>query len=285
MEYPLVTTAWLEENLNRKDLILLDASMNSVVDKEPIIYDEFICIANARMLELEKDFCNPESSQLHALPTEQQFSRSAQKLGINSDSLLVIYDNQGIYSSPRAWWTFKAMGFDNVYVLDGGLPKWLAEGGKTANTFDQDFPQPGNVIGQYRDELVCDSDYVQNCINSHKTAIVDARASKRFAGKAPEPRKGVRSGHIPNSLNLPFSQLLESHGFKNAKDINNVFSTLVAETNEQLVFTCGSGITACIVLLAAVVAGYPRVVLYDGSWADWGSDQNLPIESSAVSNA
>lgn len=280
MNFPLVTTGWLADNLTRKDLVLLDASMVTVIGREPIVYDRPVFIPGARKFDLEGDFCDFSSPMVHAFPTEEQFAWEAQKLGINADSTVIIYDNQGVYSSPRAWWMFQAMGHENTFVVDGGLPKWLAEKRKTVSSLAQEPAEPGNIGGVFRSGMVCDSSYVLKELQTGALAAVDARSSERFFGTAPEPREGVRSGHIPGSRNLPFSQVLDEHTFKSAEQLKTVFERTLPVDSERIVFSCGSGITACIILMAAVIAGYKHNVLYDGSWADWGSNPSLPVATS-----
>lgn len=278
MKNPIVTTAWLEKNLHDKQLMILDTSMAKVVGKEPIEYHQPIFIPNSKRFDLENVFCNLASCQNNAFPTQKQFTQAAQKLGINADSTIVLYDNQGIYSSPRAWWVFQAMGFNNAVVLDGGLPQWLLENRPTVADLPNALSEQGNVSGAYQSNLVCDSSYIVDNMANEKIAIVDARSSARFTGTAAEPRVGMRSGHIPNSFNLPFAEILDNHRFKSTQQLTEIFSTLVLDKNAEIIFTCGSGITACIIMLAARMAGYQNTVLYDDSWSDWGSDDNLPIE-------
>lgn len=278
IKHPIVTTTWLEKNLNDKQLIILDTSMAKVVGKEPIKYDQPIFIPNSKRFDLENVFCNLASCQNNAFPTQEQFTQAAQKLGINIDSTIVLYDNQGIYSSPRAWWIFQAMGFNNAVVLDGGLPQWLLENRPTVSGLSNTLLEQSNMSGAYQSNLVCDSSYLVENMANEKLAIIDARSSARFSGEAAEPRVGMRSGHIPNSLNLPFAEILENHRFKNSQQLTDIFSNLVPNKNTEIIFTCGSGITACIIMLAARMAGYQHTVLYDGSWSDWGSDESLPIE-------
>ena len=273
---PLVTTAWLAEHIADDNLVIVDAYMANVVGKEPLVYDAFSCLPMARKLDVEADFCDHSSSQSHALPTEQQFTQAVQALGINSDSVVVLYDNQGIYSAPRAWWTFKVMGFVNVYVLDGGLPQWIKEGRETASEYTT-ISTLGNATAKEVKGLACDSEEVLNVINTD-VAILDARGEMRFLGKAPEPREGVRSGHIPSSKNLPFSILLDEYTYRDEETLRAIFSERVPSVDTKTYFSCGSGITACILILAAVSIGYREVVLYDGSWADWGTNHSLPIE-------
>ena len=275
--HPIVTTNWLENNLHNEQLILLDTSMAKVVGKVPIEYEQAIYIPNSKRFDLENDLCNLASSQNNAFPTPAQFNQAAKKLGIKADSIVVLYDNQGIYSSPRAWWIFRAMGFNNVVVLDGGLPQWGLENGPTVANLTTEPSEIGTINTDYQANLVCDSSYIMENMANENLAIIDARSGARFSGTAAEPRAGMRSGHIPNSLNLPFAELLDNHCFKNSQILADIFANLLPNKNTEVVFTCGSGITACIIMLAASIVGYQRTVLYDGSWSDWGSNANLPI--------
>jgi thiosulfate/3-mercaptopyruvate sulfurtransferase len=278
MKSPIVSTSWLEESLYDSQLILLDTSMRKVVGKKPIEYDEQLFIPRAKQFDLENVFCNLASSQNNAFPTQEQFTNEAQKLGINTDSTVVLYDNQGIYSSPRAWWIFQAMGFKNAVVLDGGLPQWILENRATVSELSNNDTEKGNISGEYQPRLVCDSHYIFTNMTHDKQAIVDARSTTRFLGLSEEPRSGIRSGHIPSSVNLPFAEILESHRFKTPQQLTDIFSTLLPDKSNEIIFTCGSGITACIIMLAATVAGLNNTILYDGSWSDWGGDESLPIE-------
>lgn len=282
---PLVTTDWLQDNLDNERLVLIDASMANVVGKEPITYDSPVLIPGSRKIDLEGTLCDTAASQLHAFPTEDQFTAEARRLGIGPESLVVLYDNQGIYSAPRAWWIFRAMGISEVFVLDGGLPQWLAEGRATVSAPVADAATPGSVAGNLDHSLVRDSSYVLQHLEDEQVTVIDARSRARFLAQAPEPRPGVRGGHIPNSFNLPFTEVLEGHRFKPASQLADTFANLTPALNpalnlkadHQLVFSCGSGITACIILLAAELAGFDKLSLYDGSWADWGSNELLPV--------
>lgn len=284
MEYPLVSTQWLEAHLTDPYLVLLDASMEIVIGKEPLIYDEPICIPRSRRFDVENKFCDKTSTQIHALPTFAQFIQGIAQLGIEPDSVVVIYDNQGIYSSPRAWWTFKVMGFNRVYVLDGGLPQWIEEDRIISSRYQAEGVDYGPTdvdtladVLQYHPERVMDAEAVLKRIEDPDTAIIDARGAPRFLGQVSEPRPGVRSGHIPRSVNLPFAQVLDGDKIKTVSELQSIYQGLAADKSARI-FSCGSGITACILILASVAAGHTKPILYDGSWADWGSRTDLPIE-------
>jgi len=283
MEYPLVSTQWLEEHLTSTDLVLLDASMAVVLGKEPILYSEPVCIPRSRRFDVETDFCDTTSTQIHALPRFEQFIEGIAKLGINPQSVVVIYDNQGIYSSPRAWWIFKVMGFQRVYVLDGGLPLWMAEDRVTSSRYQEegidygasDSEELASVL-EYQPAKVMDADAVFAKLDDSDSAIIDARGAARFLGQVSEPRPGVRSGHIPHSVNLPFTEVLDGFKIKSSAELQTLFQGLAGDKPLRI-FSCGSGITACILILASIASGHTYAVLYDGSWADWGSRSDLPI--------
>ncbi len=274
----LVSTQWLNDHLQASNLILLDASMTTVVGKEPITYDQPCCIPGAMKFDLERDFFDHQSSQLHAMPTAEQFDKGAQRLGIKRNREIVIYDDQGIYSAPRAWYTLRCMGFTNVKVLNGGLPQWLEEN-RTVYSEYALAPNSCSDNAAPDNSLIHTSEQLLSNLESPGFKVVDARSAARFYGEAPEPRAGVRSGHIPQSINLPFAQVLDGHRLRSPQALKQTLESLGVTTEQPLVFSCGSGITACILLLAASEAGYQSLSLYDGSWADWGSNAQLPIES------
>ncbi|PMO54324.1 3-mercaptopyruvate sulfurtransferase [Vibrio breoganii] len=276
MSRVMVDCTWLKEHLDDKDLVLLDAFMLKVVGKEPIEYSEFVTIPGALPFDIESDFCDNQSTQLHALPTPQQFTEQVQRLGINKQTRVVIFDNQGIYSAPRAWWTFKVMGFDNVKVLDGGLPAWIESGYPTSSTYAQ-VPDRGDFVANYNASKVTDYQTVLAELNNPQQLVVDARGSARFNAEVAEPRPGVRAGRIPNSVNLPFASLMDGSRFKSKQALSQLFSDIGTADSERLVFSCGSGITACILILAAHEIGLSNTILYDGSWAEWGANEALPL--------
>lgn len=253
---PLVSATWLFENMDNPNLILLDVTLKNPVKTEAIIENKVI--PNAVRFNWDK---------LNDL--------AAQQLGINNDSLLVVYDRMGIYSSPRVWWMFRTMGFKNCYVLDGGLPEWLKMGYKYVVEYDEP-KQKGDFIATYTNTSTSSREDVLAALNDKSKHIIDARNADRFYGKVAEPRAGLRSGHIPNSVNIPFEDVLFENKMRTKKELEKIFS-VIEDKNAALIFSCGSGITACITALAATLIGYKNISIYDGSWSEWGGDLSCPI--------
>ncbi|RIA09666.1 thiosulfate/3-mercaptopyruvate sulfurtransferase [Flavobacteriaceae bacterium MAR_2010_72] len=265
---PLVSVKWLEQHLNAANLVILDASIPKVTGDDSNDQNK-IQIPNARSFDLKNKFSDSSAPFPTTFPSLEQFQREAQKLGINKDSAIVIYDDKGIYSSPRAWWLFRAFGHSNVAVLDGGLPAWNAAQYKVE--LKQEIPtKTGDFIGKLQPHLMKFFDDVKKESVDAKHLIIDARSRGRFIGVEAEPRKGLRSGTIPNSKNLPFEDLLNDGKFKTEKELLHSFKT-VANTTDNITFSCGSGITACVLALGAELAGYKNLSVYDGSWTEWGT--------------
>lgn len=278
MTSPLVSTDWLHQHLNDPNLVVIKATIGKIIGKEPILYDAPVFIPNSIVVDIEEDLTDLTSSSVHAFPTEALFNAVAARIGIMAGQTIVIYDDQGVYASPRIWWIFKAFGVENVFILDGGLPKWMAEGKET--TKDPITPMPSALESSFalQDGLVRSSEFVLNNLESKASIVADARAANRFQGLVEEPRPGVRSGHIPQSVNLPFGEVLDGDCFKSEAVLSQLFDAFSSDPQQPYVLSCGSGITGCIILVAALVAGRPNVSLYDGSWSEWGSDASLPIE-------
>lgn len=271
----LVTSDWLNEHLSHPDLIILDASEESNVAGKKVEFDG-LQIKGARYFDLEKKFSDTKSKLPHTFPSTEQFEEESQKLGINNNSLIVVYDNIGIYTSPRVWWMYKIMGHKEIYVLDGGLSDWVKKGFETEKQVRKSYPKgnfkalltPGNIDTK--------EDILENLQNKKKI-VIDARSSGRFNGTAPEPRDWVLNGHIPGSLNLPFDSLIEGGKYKSKEKIKELFKALKIE-DQPLSFVCGSGLTSCILLLASELVQDNPLSVYDASWTEWGSSKGLPIE-------
>ncbi|WP_274476160.1 sulfurtransferase [Mangrovimonas aestuarii] len=264
----LVSVDWLKANLDADNLIILDASIPKVTaSAQETNSKEYI--PNSRFFDIKEAFSDSSSTFPNTLPSVGQFENEARKLGINNDSAIVVYDDKGIYSSARPWWMFKAMGYDNVAVLDGGLPAWKKKGYPIQNVLDKP-DSPGNFKGNYNPDFFKFFDDIQKSINDSSVQIIDARSKDRFEGVIEEPRKGLRSGHIPGSSNLPFGDLLNEGVFKSPEDVNMIL-TSVFQPNKNYVFSCGSGITACVLALGAKLQGYENLSVYDGSWTEYGS--------------
>jgi thiosulfate/3-mercaptopyruvate sulfurtransferase len=263
----LKTIFWLNEHLMDSNLILLDASQqNNVSGDQSLLKGKHI--VRSQLFDIKTTFSDTSSPFPNTIPSELQFQQEARKLGINNDSVIVIYDNIGIYSSPRAWWLFRLYGHKNVYVLDGGLPEWVKEGHEITSHLLE--PERGNFKAVLNSELVKTFDTIKNNIPVQNFKVVDARSKDRFEGNIKEPRKGLRSGSIPKSVNLPYTDVLEYGKLKSTKELDEIFSSFT-KTDKALVFSCGSGVTACILLLAFTETTGKNAAIYDGSWTEWGS--------------
>jgi len=274
----LVSIDWLAKHRKHQGLILLDASWHMPMTQRDG-YQEWLNerIGQALFFDFDREVCDQHASLPHMMPTPQHFELSAQLLGINNDSAIVVYDSLGIFSSPRVWWMFKVMGFNNVAVLDGGLPAW-----KAANLPVSTVPpeivtrQQGDFKSVYQADLISDREDVKDAIDNNNIAIIDARSKGRFLGEMPEARPGLRSGHMPSAKNLPISEILENQTMKDAYQLAQIFEAIMPQ-KQRVVFSCGSGVTACILALAAKIAGYDALSVYDGSWSEWGAIETLPV--------
>ncbi|KAB8153599.1 sulfurtransferase [Kordia sp. TARA_039_SRF] len=267
---PIVSVDWLQEHLSATNLVILNGTIPKVVNPE--YQGETHQILNARFFDIKKVFSDTTAQFPNMMLDAATFTEKAQKLGINQDSVIVVYDELGIYASPRVWCMLKAMGFHNIAVLDGGFPAWKAknyptEFKKTYTGNRGDF-QATATLPLFKNHAT-----MLQVVENGKSVIVDARSAARFSGQVPEPRKGLRSGHIPTSKNLPYTEVLQNHHFKSKIDLQNIFSSFLQD-NSPFVFSCGSGITACILAVAAELADYTDYAVYDGSWTEWGTLHN-----------
>jgi thiosulfate/3-mercaptopyruvate sulfurtransferase len=258
----LKSVQWLQENLEYPDLIILDASGSPEQG-----------IKGARIFDLKQIFQDTDAEFPNTIPSASDFEVGCQALGINRNSLVVIYDKKGIYTSPRVWWLFKTMGFQNAFVLDGGFPAWEKDGYAIENLTEKVFAK-GDFKSELKSQYVKHYGSILSNLSDKKYVVIDARSNGRFNGTEPEPRKTLQSGKIPNSISIPYTSVLENGKFKSDEALNTVFSSLKTE-NRPLTFSCGSGITACIVLLAFELVHESDTSVYDGSWTEWATLQGL----------
>jgi thiosulfate/3-mercaptopyruvate sulfurtransferase len=276
---PLVGVDWLHGRLDSENLVVLDASVLPIM---PFTRQTLPADLTARYIpgSLRFDYdtvvCDQTSSLPHMMPDADFFSERVRELGINNRSAIVIYDDVGVYASPRAWWMFKAMGHDNVAVLDGGAVAWHQAGYGMTDQVLTTAPRPGDFEGQQSVEHFCDALVVYQLLNDESCTILDARSEGRFLGRDPEPRDNLRGGHMPGACNMPFQKVLDDIYMKPAEELQEIFGRLAA-SDQKLVFTCGSGLSACILTLAAELAGYGQLTVYDGSWCEWGQPGKLPV--------
>ncbi|MFG2428529.1 sulfurtransferase [Streptomyces sp. NPDC048590] len=273
---PLAGVDWVAGRLGNPGLVLFDASVGAHRGASPRI-------PGARPFDLDGDLSDHTSALPHTMPDAQEITEALRALGVHESDMVVVYDAQGIYSSARAWWMLRAMGFDRVAVLDGGLPAWIAAGHPVeADAAGYDGPR-GTFTARPRPGLVVDADSVAAALGDPRAAVLDARTRGRYTGTAPEPRPGLRGGHMPGALSLPFGELVNGDGLMlPPAELRTTFES-VAGQRERLYFSCGSGVTACVLALGATLAGYRDLAVYDGSWSEWGLPSERPVATGADS--
>lgn len=281
----IVNSEWLKAELNAPDLVVLDASSAPPGEKRDADA-EFMTshIPGAQRFDFNRDIVDSSSLLPSMLPTPTVFQEKVRALGVCKHSRIVIYEGASIFAAPRAWWMFKAMGHGAVVVLDGGLVGWHQANGEVASG-----PSPSPASGDFESHLdrsrVAGMTAVREGLRSGVIDVVDARSPTRFEGRQPEPRPGLRSGHMPGARNLPFERLLIDGHYCGAAEMLATFESIGVSGKKPIITTCGSGVTASILALGAEIIGLGPAAVYDGSWSEWGleSHSELPVATGPTS--
>lgn len=275
---PLVTTEWLAAHLDAPDIRIVDASWYlPQMQRDAKAEYAAAHIPGAVFFDID-EICDLDSLYPHMLPSPEKFSSRVRALGLGDGNRIVVYDGAGLFSAARVWWMFRVMGHEDVVVLDGGLKKWKAE----ARPMDDRTPRhtARHFTARRNTGLIRDREAMLHNIDTCTEQVLDARSAGRFRGTEPEPRAGLRGGHIPGSFNLPASELIAADGtMKKPEELKALFEKAGVDVARPVVTTCGSGVTASILALGLAVLGKPQVPVYDGSWAEWGSIRELPAET------
>lgn len=272
----LVSTDWLARHLKDPDLRILDGSWYlPAVNRDPQAEYDAAHIPGARFFDID-EISDQRSDLPHMAPPVEKFMSRMRAMGVGDGHQVVVYDGGGLSSAARVWWLFRLMGQTDVAVLDGGLPKWLAEGREV-----EDLPpmvRDRHMTARYQNHLVRDVTQVAAAAKLGDHEILDARSPGRFRGEEPEPRPGLRAGHIPGSKNVHYRTLLNANGtMKDAAALREVFTAAGVDLDKPVITTCGSGISAAIINLALERLGHDRHALYDGSWSEWGMYGDLKV--------
>ena len=275
----LVTTDWLAAHLGDPHIRVVDASFK-LPGITPTAWEDYDRghIPGAVFFDID-DVAQPGTSLPHMIPPPDLFARKMEALGIGDDDRVVVYDSVGLSSAGRAWWILHVFGHHDVAILDGGLPKWKAEG----RSLDTAAPIPPSrsVSARFDPARVRDKSALLENLSTRREQVVDARAAGRFDGTAEETRPGLRRGHIPGSRNLSYDRVTDpqTRRLRNAEELSELFRDAGLELDRPIVTSCGSGVTACALAFALHLIGHPGASVYDGSWSEWGLPGDTPVET------
>lgn len=279
MEYDyFVTPQWLFEHQNDADLVILDVSApmpTQQIDYQALYLEHHI--PHAHFFDLD-EVADKTTSLPHMLPSDTLFSETLTQLGISNTTTVIIYDQGNLFSAPRGWWTLTTLGCRNVRILAGGLQAWVEAGFATEQGEAIKVPALSPFVVERHAQRYANKQQLLDNLETKQKQMIDARSADRFYGRAPEPRPGLRSGHIPGSKNVPWNELVINGQLKQKAELKQIFEQAGVDLSQPIIVTCGSGMTAAILFLALTVLGCQSIALYDGSWAQWGAESALPCE-------
>lgn len=272
----VVSFDWLKDHIGQPDLKLVDASWYlPTQNRNGEVEYRAARIPGAVYFDLDR-IVEPDSSLPHTLPDAETFASAVGALGIKETDTIVVYDGPGMFSAPRVWWMLRIFGAGNTYVLDGGFDAWKRQG-LPVETGEPVTPVPAKFTPSVNSAAVTDFDTMRAIVDTSTSQIADARGPGRFTGTEPEPRKGMRAGHMPGARNVPFTSLLDGGKLKTLSELRQVLESSGLDLDKPVVTTCGSGVTAAVITLALQSVGHRDNTLYDGSWSEWGGRNDTPI--------